>query len=535
MENEIYYNLTLGIDFGTSGARAIIVDGDRQIAHFDVSLPAPERIDNHSEQNPEAWQKALNQLLEQVQQAGFAPYIRHIIGDATSSTVLVTDDQGQTLSSALMYDDARAQTQAERIRQNGQSDSAAQGANSTLAKLMWLGDHYPHNSQILHQIDWLNFQLCGVMGVTDENNALKLGYDSIHQAWPDWVVALCPFSLPKVVAAGTPIAKVDKKLVTAWGFAPDCQVYAGTTDSIAAFLASGAHQIGDAVTALGSTLAIKLLSDRPIFAAQYGIYSHKLWDKWLVGGASNAGGAVLLQHFSLEEMQTLIPKLDMTTASGLDTYPLTRPGERFPIADPQLAPKIPPTQDSVLLLKALIEGLVEVERQAYQKLEQLGAPAVKQIFGVGGGSRNQAWSDLRALRLPAKLATPISQDAAYGVTRLLKETSMNTEQLIEQLNQHPVDFKQVMQVIESEYDFTPTAFQNGDTFNEMNTNNGSCKIFAFAQMHQLSEQATLNAFGDFYTQDVLQNPDGEDHQNIRNFIKHGWQGIEFKGQALTKK
>ncbi|MBE0494620.1 MAG: HopJ type III effector protein [Thiomicrospira sp.] len=112
---------------------------------------------------------------------------------------------------------------------------------------------------------------------------------------------------------------------------------------------------------------------------------------------------------------------------------------------------------------------------------------------------------------------------------------MTLEDLIEALNRHPVDFKQVMDVIDAEYTFTPTAFKNGELFNEAGTNNGSCKIFAFAKRHQLCETDTLNAFGDFYTQDVLLHPDGDNHQNIRNFMKTGWQGIEFKGQALTKK
>ncbi|HEY9018987.1 HopJ type III effector protein [Thiomicrospira sp.] len=112
---------------------------------------------------------------------------------------------------------------------------------------------------------------------------------------------------------------------------------------------------------------------------------------------------------------------------------------------------------------------------------------------------------------------------------------MTLEDLIEALNRHPVDFNQVMDVIDAEYTFTPTAFKNGELFNEAGTNNGSCKIFAFAKLHKLCETDTLNAFGDFYTQDVLLHPEGEDHQNIRNFVKTGWQGIEFKGQALKKK
>lgn len=108
-------------------------------------------------------------------------------------------------------------------------------------------------------------------------------------------------------------------------------------------------------------------------------------------------------------------------------------------------------------------------------------------------------------------------------------------QLITQLNQGPVDFNKVIEVIESNYNFTPTAFSNGQTNNAENSNNGSCKIFAFGKLNQLSEQATLNAFGAFYTQDVLQHPNKDDHQNIRNFMNTGWQGVHFEHVALSLK
>lgn len=112
---------------------------------------------------------------------------------------------------------------------------------------------------------------------------------------------------------------------------------------------------------------------------------------------------------------------------------------------------------------------------------------------------------------------------------------MTIENLITQLNQAAIPFNDVMNVIEAHYDFTPTRFVNGEQINEMDTNNGSCKIFAFAKLNGLSEQATLNAFGDYYTQDVLQHPDGEDHGNIRNFMKTGWAGIQFDAEALQAK
>ena len=109
--------------------------------------------------------------------------------------------------------------------------------------------------------------------------------------------------------------------------------------------------------------------------------------------------------------------------------------------------------------------------------------------------------------------------------------------LLEQLEKAPetINFKEVIAYIDENYDFTPTKFINGNTINEANQNNGSCKVFSFAQLKNLSKEQTLSLFGEFYREDVLKNPDGTDHQNIRNFMKFGWEGISFDGEALKKK
>ena len=109
--------------------------------------------------------------------------------------------------------------------------------------------------------------------------------------------------------------------------------------------------------------------------------------------------------------------------------------------------------------------------------------------------------------------------------------------ILEKLNQNPaeIQFNEVIAFIDENYEFTPTKFTNGNTVNEENQNNGSCKIFSFAKLNQLSPAQTLALFGDFYRIDVLQNPNGTDHQNIRNFMEFGWDGIQFSGEALTKK
>lgn len=107
--------------------------------------------------------------------------------------------------------------------------------------------------------------------------------------------------------------------------------------------------------------------------------------------------------------------------------------------------------------------------------------------------------------------------------------------LLEKIQHKPqnINFQEVIQYIDEHYQFTPTRFQNGSLLNESNQNNGSCKIFSFAKLMGLNPSQTLQLFGDYYRIDVLKNQEGVDHQNIRNFMKTGWEGISFEGEALT--
>ncbi len=101
-----------------------------------------------------------------------------------------------------------------------------------------------------------------------------------------------------------------------------------------------------------------------------------------------------------------------------------------------------------------------------------------------------------------------------------------------------IDFQETMSVIAEHYRYRPTEFSNGLTeplINEAGRNEGSCKIFAFAKLHNLTPGQTLSLFGDYYRKDVLGNPDGSDHQNIRHFMRDGWEGIVFGGEALEAK
>lgn len=122
----------------------------------------------------------------------------------------------------------------------------------------------------------------------------------------------------------------------------------------------------------------------------------------------------------------------------------------------------------------------------------------------------------------------ISQDILMTEKEFLNKVSNTPEAL---------NFKEVMVFIAENYQYHPVSFTNGrgdeQVLNEAGTNEGSCKIFAFAQLNKLNASQTLHCFGDYYRQDVMQHPEGSDHANIRAFMVHGWAGINFDGSALA--
>lgn len=114
---------------------------------------------------------------------------------------------------------------------------------------------------------------------------------------------------------------------------------------------------------------------------------------------------------------------------------------------------------------------------------------------------------------------------------------MQLNDFLEKIKKQPsdIEFSDVIALIEKNYQFSEAEFQNGAHLNLAGQNSGSCKIFSFANLHNLDEQQTLACFGRYYREDVLQHPQATDHQNIRQFMISGWRGIRFSGQALTEK
>lgn len=421
--------LSLGIDIGTSGVRTAVLDasGGQVSTARAAHVPQPEgQIDARG-----WWQavctciaaqgdalRAVGRDLAEITQIGV---------DGTSGTMVLTDAALTPVTRALMYNSAGFEAEAEVIAAHAPDVHITKGSNSALARALRLQseDRAGEAVHLLHQADFIAAMLLGHGGVSDHNNALKLGFDPEHGCWPDWFAqtGLGMSLLPDVVPTGAPVGRISQRVAQDLGLAATATMHAGTTDSIAAFLAASPLQEGAAVTSLGTTLAIKILSTQRIDDPLVGLYAHKLGDFWLVGGASNTGGGVLAALFDADSLARLSQEIDPDMPSPLDYYPLLKPGERFPINDPDLPPRMTPRPaNDADFLHGLLESIARIEAMSYGAIKARGGPMPTRLSTAGGGAANDVWTRIRAHHLGIMPQRAAHSEAAVGIARLIQQS-----------------------------------------------------------------------------------------------------------------
>jgi len=424
-------NIFIGIDLGTSGCRAIAIDDNKNIVHVSsTSLPTSSSQNDHIIQNPNDWWHATKTVLLDIVKNTPRHVIKAVCVNGTSGTVLLCSENGDPLTKGYMYNDAASIKEANTIKQIAPINSAAHGASSGLAKCLYLESqdqrrNTSENQHCLNQADWIAGKLLQRFDSSDENNTLKMGYDPINRCWPQWIKNLSIFKLlPKrVLSPGETYGTINSNVAKKLGLPEDTTIVAGTTDSIAAFIATGSKTVGDAVTSLGSTLAVKLICEQPVFSPEHGIYSHRLGDLWLTGGASNSGGIVLKKYFSDDLIRTYSTQINPAISTKLNYYPLIKSGERFPIADSNKPPLLTPKpKDELLFFQGILEGIANIEKMAFEKLSKLGAPFPNKIITMGGGSKNENWRIIREKICNIPVINAKQTEAAYGSALLALQT-----------------------------------------------------------------------------------------------------------------
>ncbi len=415
--------LALGLDLGSSGLRLALaeagVDGAARLL-IEANSPYPGSF-----HQPQAWRQGFVALAQQLP-AELRQRVGAIAIDGTSGTLLLCRPDGSllggSLGQALPYHQACPDQAPMAAQLCADGTSPAASASGSLARALQLLHRARQTGQgqellLRHQADWLLGWLLGDWRWGEEGNNLRLGWDLERQAWSG-AIAAQPWSaaLPQICPSGAVLGQLSAEAAAQLDLPDSCLVVAGSTDANAAFLAADPQE-GDGVCVLGTTLVLKQFCPAPIKAP--GVSSHRLESRWLVGGASNAGAGILRRFYSNAQIAELSRQIDPERPTGLDLLPLPAPGERFPIDDPDLEPRLQPRPVSeALYLQALLEGLTAIEARGWRRLQQLGAPPLRRVITLGGGAHNPQWRQLRQRALGVPVHNRPNLSAALGMAQL---------------------------------------------------------------------------------------------------------------------
>ena len=404
-------SLVLGIDLGTSGVRIAIINTKKKIL-FTSSKTYSKGLEIY-----EDWINSLKSLIQEIPKDLKEKLVSCSVA-GTSGTLLACKKDGKPMGKALPYFLSFSEYSYE-IEKLFTKECAASSISGSVGRALRLLALYGDEIILRHQADWISGWLINNWEYGEEGNNIRIGWDISNSSWPDNFHNLKWFKcLPKIIPSGQIMGNICNNKANELNLPNDLTVIAGTTDSNAGVLATFPNK-DDGVTILGSTIVIKKFVNKALSGK--GISNHKILGDWLSGGASNTGAAILLDFFNLEYIEELSKQINPNRCTGINLIPLSNQGERFPIDDPNLKPKLGPrpVSDS-LYLHALFEGLAKIEARGWQKLNELGADLPRQIITIGGGSKNITWKKIREreIGIPIKIC---NRPPAAGVASIALE------------------------------------------------------------------------------------------------------------------
>jgi sugar (pentulose or hexulose) kinase len=428
--------LVLGIDIEFEGARVVLADTAGHVladARQDYARGAiPGLPAGYLEQSPDDWWEAVRACLRKViaESRRQGHNLERIVAGAvasTSGTVVLLDDDHHPLRPALMHVDQRAQAEAEEVNAESAALRRKLGyrfdASFTLPKLIWLARHEPEvwkkTRHVAHAGDYLVGKITGVFDITDQNSALKTGFDLLDFTWPSFIESRFGIDrtrLPQVIRSGETIGRVSKECAEETGLAETTRIVAGMTGKGACQIASGARHVGDWNTLLNTPLVIKGLSKRLLVDPLGRVYCHlHPMGYWMPSSASNVGAGVLDERFPNIHKADLGRTAFSAVPTGLLIYPLRGKGELLPFdyldAEGFVEGEAQSEQE---LYTAHLEGFAYVERLTYGILSALGAEIRERIYTTGVGAENLEWMQIRADVMGMECARAMNANAAMG-------------------------------------------------------------------------------------------------------------------------
>ncbi len=432
----------LGLDLGTSSLKALLVDGDQRAvgtasAPLTVQRPAP----GHSEQDPAAWWRALDEVMAALGTAHpreFAAVQAVGLAGQMHGAVLLDADDG-VLRPCILWDDTRAAAECRELEQAFPALHEVTGnlamPGFTAPKLLWVRRHEPdvfrRVARVLLPKAWLRYRLTGefIEDMSDASGTLWL--DVGRRDWSDAALAATGLSraqVPRLAEGTAPAGTMRADLAARWGFARAPLLAGGAGDNAAGAVGLGAIRPGSAFLSLGTSGVLWATTGRFVPAPQLAVHAfcHAVPDTWhqmgvtLSAAASLAWWAGIVGRPEAELLAELQPVRAPATAQFLPYLA----GERTPHNDAAARGAFAGLSHATgraELTQAVLEGVAFSFRDCLDALAASGT-AVTAATLIGGGSRSAAWAGILAsvLGIPLARLPDGEHGGAFGAARLAR-------------------------------------------------------------------------------------------------------------------
>lgn len=441
--------MLLGIDIGTGGSRALLLDEDGRLVASATAEHAPFRSPRAAwaEQDPEDWWRAAQEAVRAVvAQSGTAPATIRAIGlSGQMHGAVLMDEGGNVLRPALIWCDQRTEAECQWLDEHvGRSRLLALTSNPaltnfTLTKLLWVRTHEPEHWRKLRHVllpkDYVRYRLSGeyAIDVADASGTLML--DVVHRRWSQEMmeaVGIDAGVLPAVFESPEVCARLSAAGAAAIGLPAGTPIVAGAGDQAAGAVGMGITRPGTVSATIGTSGVVFAATDRPFLdpGGRLHTFCHAIPGRWHVMGVTQAAGLSLrwlrdqlgLTAQGDRAYEALVAEA-ATVPPGSDGV-LWAPylmGERTPHLDPNVRGALlglAASHTRAHIARAVLEGVAFSLRDSFTIFSELSLPVERVRLG-GGGARSAVWRQIQADVYGQPVETVVTEEGAgYGAALL---------------------------------------------------------------------------------------------------------------------
>jgi xylulokinase len=429
----------LGIDLGTSGVKLVLLDGGhRVVATADATLEVSRPRPLWSEQEPQAWWRALEDAMARLRHSapGALPAVRAIGLSGQMHGAVLLDAQQRVLRPAILWNDGRAFDECTELERQEPRSREITGniamPGFTAPKLLWVRRHEPDVFAQLRTVllpkDWLRLQLTGELATDMSDASGTLWLDVAQRRWSEAMLNACGLTLdhmPRLLEGSAPSGTLLPVLARAWGLSDGVVVAAGAGDNAASAVGIGAVRAGQGFVSLGTSGVVFLARDghRPATQQAVHAFAHALPGRWhqmsVMLSAASALAWVTRLTGSRDEA-TLLEEVAQLSSSKRARAPLFLPylsGERTPHNDPRASGAFTGLRQEhgrADIGYSVLEGVAFGLKDGWLAMQDGGA-APQELALVGGGARSDLWAQLLASVLGCRLRRHEGAQAAAAV------------------------------------------------------------------------------------------------------------------------